>query len=564
MPSTQAGRATLVLAASLLGAGLATAQDRVHTVQAGDHLYGLAQRYLDDPNQWPQLQRLNQVRDPRRLTPGMQLVIPAALLRPEPVPARVVHASGSASGRDPAGAARPLAAGDTVPEGSRIDVGDDGFVTLRLADGSTLRLPAGSRARLDELRQAPGGAARSTIGLERGRIDSTVAPLTSPRSRFEVRTPLATGGVRGTTFGVAVADDGSFIGDVREGSVQVQRATTTTAGDSALLRGGEGTRVGADGAAIMVTPLLPAPDLAGLPAVVEDIAFIDLPLPRQADASRWQVRIAADAGLEQVVRNGEFPGSAQARFPGLPDGRYRVAVRAVDARGIPGGESVQALEVNARPEPPLRIEPQGGARVHGEQLRIRCADVPDAIGYVIQLARDAAFTQPQSLAGDAAAARCERTLDMPAPGAYFWRVATVALESGGTRDQGPFSPPVPFTVLALPPVGATPDIDGAGGDTFTIRWTETGAGPWLHQLQIAHDAAFSRLLLDTRLTSPSYQGAALEPGQYHVRVRQIDATTGLEGAWGGRQTFDVPARLLSGDNQPVRSSAGEPVRPGGR
>ncbi len=239
----------------------------------------------------------------------------------------------------------------------------------------------------------------------------------------------------GTTFGVAVADDGSFISDVREASVQVQRTATTAGGDGALLRGGEGTRVGADGAAIMVTPLLPAPDLAGPPAVVEDIAFIDLPLPRQADASRWQVRIAADAQLEQVLRNGEFPGSAQARFAGLPDGRYRVAVRAVDARGIPGGESVQALEVNARPEPPLRIEPQGGARVHGEQLRIRCADVPDAIGYVIQLARDAAFTQQQSLAGDAGAARCERTLAMPAPGAYFWRVATVALEAGGARDQ---------------------------------------------------------------------------------------------------------------------------------
>lgn len=119
----------------------------------------------------------------------MQLVIPATLLRPEPVPARVVHASGSASGRDAAGAARPLAVGDTVPEGSRIEVGDDGVVTLRLADGSTLQLPAGSRARLDELRQAPGGAARSAIGLERGRIDSTVAPLTSPRSRFEVRPP---------------------------------------------------------------------------------------------------------------------------------------------------------------------------------------------------------------------------------------------------------------------------------------------------------------------------------------------------------------------------------------
>ncbi|MBP7566868.1 MAG: LysM peptidoglycan-binding domain-containing protein [Burkholderiaceae bacterium] len=50
MPPIPAVPVPLILAACLLASGLASAQDRVHTVEAGDHLYGLAQRYLDDPN----------------------------------------------------------------------------------------------------------------------------------------------------------------------------------------------------------------------------------------------------------------------------------------------------------------------------------------------------------------------------------------------------------------------------------------------------------------------------------------------------------------------------------
>ena len=47
-----------------------------HISVAGDTLIGLGRRYLADPAQWPQLQRLNQVANPRRIPVGTALQIP--------------------------------------------------------------------------------------------------------------------------------------------------------------------------------------------------------------------------------------------------------------------------------------------------------------------------------------------------------------------------------------------------------------------------------------------------------------------------------------------------------
>ncbi len=544
--------------ALLCGSGLALAQqDRVHTVQPGDNLYELAQRYLDDPNQWPQLQRLNQVSHPRRLRPGSQLVIPAALARPEPAVAEVLHVAGQASVRQAAspGAAIPLAVGGQVGEGAQIEVGDDGFLTLRLADGSVVRLSAGTQVRLRELRHAPApGHAQSGLDLERGRVDATVKPLASPRSRFEVRTPRAVGGVRGTTFGVAVGRDGDLIGDVREGAIQVRSRTTTTRSGAAgtLVRAGQGVRVGSTTA---VAPLLAPPDLSGVPDVVEDASMLELPLAREAGAAAWQVRVASDDAAERVVRNAVF-ATPLARFAALDDGVYLLSVRAMDGLGIPGSEAVRRLVVNAHPTAPLLREPRQGSRVVGPAVELLCTEGATAVAYRFEVARDASFTDLVAQTPDLD--RCQHTVRPLDPGTYVWRVAAVARGAQGERDQGPFSRPVPFEVAALPPTPSTPTLGGAGTDTLSVRWSSSPGGPWRHQLQIAHDPAFTRLLEDQSLAEAAFIRPMPPPGSYHLRVRQIDAD-GLPGAWSEPQRLDVHARVVTSDSQPLRSGEGRAV-----
>lgn len=533
-------------------------QDHEHTVQPGDNLYDLAQRFLDDPREWPQLQRINRVSDPRRLRPGTRLVIPATMARPAPAQAEVLHVAGQVQTRagHAQAEARPLEAGGRLDEGAQIDVGDEGFVTLRLADGSVVRLAAGTQVRLRELRHAPApGHTQSGLQLERGRVDATVSPLPTRRSRFEVRTPRAVGGVRGTTFGVAVAGNGDFIGDVREGSIQVQPTRTDAA--SAMLLAGQGARVGER---IVVAPLLGPPDLSGVPAVVEDIARIDLPLPEAAGVSAWQVRIASDAASHQVLRNGTFE-QPRARFDGLDDGDYLLAVRALDGQGIPGVESVRRLTVNARPTAPLLREPRAGARVIGSSVELLCTEGAGVVGYLFEVARDASFEHPLLRTPDLPT--CQQTLSALAPGAYAWRVAAVARDAQGQRDQGPFSAPVPFQVVALPPAPEVPRLSEQSTGGLGVSWSASPGGPWRHQIQLAHDDTFSRLLDDQRLEQPAFTRAMPPAGSYHVRVRQID-TDGLVGPWSVPQRLEVHGQVTTTDAQPLTSSDGRPIRPGAR
>jgi hypothetical protein len=530
-----------------------------HVVQPGDTLHDLAKHYLNNPSHWPRLQAINHVRDPLRLMPGTTLVIPAALMRSPPAPAEVLHVAGQASG---AGTS-PLVPGQRLPEGTRVDVANGGHVSLRLADGSVLRLSGGTALRLSELHHEPAsGRARSALELERGRVDATVTPLRrATGSRFEVRTPLAVGGVRGTTFGVAVGDRGEFIGDVREGSIQVRPLAAGAARGARTLSAGEGALVNTrNPAEVRVSTLLPAPDLSPLPTVAEDASWVELALPPLPGAVAWQVSMARDEAGLQVVRNARFD-QPQARFATPDDGPYHVAVRALDAQGVPGGEAVRALRVNAQPPAPLLMEPRQDGRVPGPHVELRCTEGAGVEGYVFEVASTADFSQPVARSSDTT--RCAYTVQALAPGRYQWRVASVARDSQGQRDVGPFSGSVAFSIVALPPAPEAPILGRQDGQTLRVQWSESAGGPWRHRIQMATDAGFTQILDDQDLSQPAYTRAQLPPGRYFVRVQQRDAD-GLRGPWSTVQRLEVSASVISSDARPVTNSEGMPLTPGAR
>ena len=65
------------------------------SVRDGDTLIGLSDRYLAKPADWPRLQRLNRVADPKRLQPGSTIRIPVAWLREEVDRAEVLSVAGN-------------------------------------------------------------------------------------------------------------------------------------------------------------------------------------------------------------------------------------------------------------------------------------------------------------------------------------------------------------------------------------------------------------------------------------------------------------------------------------
>lgn len=110
------------------------------------------------------------------------------------------------------------ARGEQTEEGSRIRTGADGQATLRFSDGSQVKVSERSAMLVTHV--SNGEKERSAIVLFCGRLWSKIAKHQG-ETAFDVATPNAVAGVRGTEFVTTVADDGTARVQVSEGTVAV-------------------------------------------------------------------------------------------------------------------------------------------------------------------------------------------------------------------------------------------------------------------------------------------------------------------------------------------------------
>ena len=75
-------------------AGSQPAMTVPYVTRSGDTLYGVSDRYLQGPDDWHRVARLNAVRAPRALPPGKVLHLPVARLRKERLDAHVIATHG--------------------------------------------------------------------------------------------------------------------------------------------------------------------------------------------------------------------------------------------------------------------------------------------------------------------------------------------------------------------------------------------------------------------------------------------------------------------------------------
>ncbi len=124
---------------------------------------------------------------------------------------------------------RPIGETPNVKTGDALRTGDESFVVLSWVDGTRMKLDANTCMVIEKCRfNGLERTQESLFRLDFGRIWVRVIEALTRRSKFEVETPAATAGIRGTIFSVDVADDGATRVAVYEGEVSVSAANART------------------------------------------------------------------------------------------------------------------------------------------------------------------------------------------------------------------------------------------------------------------------------------------------------------------------------------------------
>jgi hypothetical protein len=252
------------------------------------------------------------------------------------------------------------------------------------------------------------------------------------------------------------------------------------------------------------------------------------PLP--AGLGAVQMQVAQDAAFDRIVSDQRLAPGAEWRVAGLPDARWHLRARTLDAQGLAGRDATASFVLKARPEPPATGRPRTGAKQTVGPVAFSWAPNTEAASARLQVARDAAFRDLVVDRVDLAGA--EHSEPIAEPGAYFWRLASTRADG----DRGPFGDPQPFELRALPepPQGGVAE----DGKSLLLRWS--GRAGDVQEAQLARDAAFAEIVAEARLDRPEWSPPTPDrAGRYYFRYRSVEPD-GFTTPYSATLAIDVP------------------------
>lgn len=210
------------------------------TVKKGDTIQKIAKKHLKNANSWTRLLHYNKLKSPRDISPGMKLKIPYSLSS-ERV-ARVIFKIGKVdvfSG----GKWRSARVGTLVKKNNRVRTGANGKATVKLDDGTSVKISSNSEIALSQYGFQKRGR-KSNIRLNKGGMLVKVNKLTR-KSKFGISTITAVAGVRGTTFAVRIDEKSKNLSlTVYAGKVDIGKADKK--GKVVSVKKGEAVQVSID------------------------------------------------------------------------------------------------------------------------------------------------------------------------------------------------------------------------------------------------------------------------------------------------------------------------------
>lgn len=491
------------------------ADDFIYYTRPGDTLIGLGRRLLIDPGRWRGLQGRNAILQPRRMPTGTALHVPRAWLRQEVEPVTVISVAGSASSDG-----NPVKPGDVLAQGAQLATRNNGFLTLKLADGSLITLDPDGTLTLERLVRYATGSRDTLLHLQSGRVETRVQPQ-GKSGRFQIRTPVAVSAVRGTEFRRGVDAAGIDRTEVTGGTVAVSGVSRNL---TVEVPENFGTLSDADGPHPPAR-LLPPPDLGAAHSMDDRQAMIDFPPVN--GASSYIGQVASDERFEHIVAEAQSP-KPPVNFGALAEGNYWVRVRSTDAQGLSGPDAAVPAQRHRQLDAPAPMVPDGPDVHTGSRMKLAWEPVESAAAYRVQWANG---VDPGSVTDVHESRVQERSVEIPLdPGRYGWRVA--AVDAGGR--SGKWS-----TTQFITQKPEAPQIRRvlANRRQLRIEWTEQPGREF--RVQVAQDAAFERRIVDQLVTGSSVDLPSPGTGNFQVRVQRIDADQ-YHSAWSDQRSFTIP------------------------